>query len=109
MSMGSSVLNKKIKWVKFTYDIIIKIKLRNRQKITSHRRNPLNITKMELTIRMTSDERCLANMRDGHTCTIGGVNLVVPIVGLVGGELAELTRQVIRGASVHVPGGINRV
>ena len=48
-------------------------------------------------------------MRDGHTYTIGGVNLTVPIVGLVGGEFVELVRHVIRGAGVHVPGWINRV
>ena len=48
-------------------------------------------------------------MRDGHTYTIGGVNLIVPVVGLVGGEFVELVRHVIRGAGVHVPVWINRV
>ena len=48
-------------------------------------------------------------MRDGHTYTIGGVNLIVPVVGLVGGDFVELVRHVIRGAGVHVPGWINRV
>ena len=48
-------------------------------------------------------------MRDGHTYTIGGVNLIVPVVGLVGGVFVELVRHVIRGAGVHVPGWINRV
>ena len=37
------------------------------------------------------------------------VNLIVPVVGLVGGELVKLVRHVIRGADVHVPGWINRV
>ena len=48
-------------------------------------------------------------MRDGHTYTIGGVNLIVPVVGLVGGKFVELVRHVVRGAGVHVPGWINRV
>ena len=48
-------------------------------------------------------------MRDGHTYTIGGVNLIVPVVGLVGGEFVELVRHVIRDAGVHVPGWINRI
>ena len=48
-------------------------------------------------------------MRDGHTYAIGGVNLVVPVVGMVGGELVELVRHVIRGAGVHVPCWINRI
>ena len=48
-------------------------------------------------------------MRDGHTYTIGGVNLIVPVVGLVGGEFVELVRHVICCAGVHVPGWINRV
>ena len=48
-------------------------------------------------------------MRDGHTYTIGGVNLIVPVVGLVAGEFVELVHHVIRGAGVHVPGWINRV
>ena len=48
-------------------------------------------------------------MRDGHTYAIGGVNLVVSMVGLVGGELVQLVRRVIRGADVHVPRGIDGV
>ena len=48
-------------------------------------------------------------MGDVHTYSIGGANLIVSVVGLVGGEFVELVRHVIRGTGVHVPGWINRV
>jgi hypothetical protein len=64
---------------------------------------------MKLSTRKTSQKRCLANMRDGHTCAIGGVNLIGTIVGLVGGKLLKLTRQMVGGASIHVPRRIDGV
>ena len=56
---------------------------------------------------MTSDERCLTNMGDVHTCPIGGVDLVRSLIGFARVELAHLARQMIRGPSIHVPVGVD--
>ena len=48
-------------------------------------------------------------MRDVHTCSIGGANLIMTTIWLLGGELAHLTRQVIGSSRVHVPRRINGV
>ena len=60
-----------------------------------------------MPISMSSKEGCLTNMRDAHTCPIGGVNLVGAGVDIASVKLAQLTRQVISGLSVHAPVGIN--
>jgi hypothetical protein len=52
---------------------------------------------------MTSEKRCLTNMRDGHTCSISSVDLVRPVIGLARVELAELAGQMIRGGGINVP------
>ena len=48
-------------------------------------------------------------MRDAHTYSIGGVNLVGVVVGLTRVELAELAREVIRSPTVHVPVGVDGI
>ena len=58
---------------------------------------------METPIDMTSEKRCLTNMGDVHTCSVGGVDLVRPVIWLVGVELPHLIRQVLRCPRVHVP------
>jgi hypothetical protein len=93
--------------VKFTKHIIIIGEFRNRKETTCHRGNSKNITKVEIPIGMSSKKRCLTNMRDVHTCPIGGVNLVRTMVGITGIELAQLARQMIRSTGVHVPVRIN--
>ena len=42
-------------------------------------------------------------MGDVHTCSVGGVDLVRPVIWLVGVELPHLIRQVLRCPRVHVP------
>ena len=42
-------------------------------------------------------------MRDVHTCSIGGVDLVGAVIGLTGVKLPHLARQVLRCPRVHVP------
>jgi hypothetical protein len=69
-------------------------------------RNTKDITKVKTT-GGAREERRVANMSDGHTLTISGADLVMPMVGLLQVELAHLTSQVIRGTGVEVPGSIN--
>jgi hypothetical protein len=93
--------------VKFTKHIIIIGEFRNRKETTCHRGNSKNITKVEIPIGTSSKKRCLTNMREVHTCPIGGVNLVGTMVDITGIELAQLARQMIRSTGVHVPVRIN--
>ena len=48
-------------------------------------------------------------MRDVHTCSIGGVDLVGAMVGFTSVKLPHLTGQVLCRPRVHVPVGINGV
>ena len=48
-------------------------------------------------------------MRDVHTCSIGGVDLVGAMVGFTSVKLLHLTGQVLCRPRVHVPVGINGV
>jgi hypothetical protein len=52
---------------------------------------------------MTSEKRCLTNVRDGHTYSISSVDLVRPVIGLMRVKLAELAGQMIRGDGINVP------
>jgi hypothetical protein len=52
---------------------------------------------------MTSEKRCLTNMRDGYTYSISSVNLVGPVIGLTRVNLAELAGQMIHGGGINVP------
>jgi hypothetical protein len=55
------ILDEKMKTMKFSKDIIITSKLRNRQQTTCGRRNTKNITEMQGT-RVMCEKRSLTNM-----------------------------------------------
>jgi hypothetical protein len=46
-------------------------------------------------------------MRDAHTCTIGGVDMIMPSVGLPHVEPIVFTSEMIHGSCVQVPCRIN--
>ena len=48
-------------------------------------------------------KRCLTSMGDVHTCSIGGADLIMTAIWLLGGELAHLARQVMSSARINVP------
>lgn len=52
---------------------------------------------------------CLTNMSNFHTCSVGHVHLVMAVVSLPHGELVELSGDVICGACVNVPIGVDAV
>ena len=45
----------------------------------------------------------LAQMRDVHTCSIGGVDIVGAMIGFTSVKLPHLARQVLRCPRIHVP------
>jgi hypothetical protein len=45
----------------------------------------------------------MTNIINSHTCSICSVNLLVDVVGLLGGELVKLMRDVLSGSRVHIP------
>jgi hypothetical protein len=49
------------------------------------------------------------NLTDSHTCAIGGVDLVVAVVLVPGGELLQCPGDVIGSTSVGVPSCIYAV
>lgn len=46
------------------------------------------------------------NLTDSHTCSIGGVDLVVPVILVTGRDLLQLTRNVVGGTGICVPVGV---
>ena len=48
-------------------------------------------------------------MRDAHTCSVGGVHLIMAAIWLLSGKLAHVVGEVVRSARVHVPCRINGV
>ena len=58
---------------------------------------------------MSSEKRCLINMRDVHTCSIDGVDLVGAMIGFTSMKLPHLARQMLRCPRIHVPVGIDGV
>src|SRR4051812_47284652 len=51
----------------------------------------------------------MTNMLDVHTCAIGRVDLIMAIVPLLHGELIQLTSDVVGGARVTIPVGVDTV
>ena len=51
----------------------------------------------------------MANMMNLHTIAVCGVDLISAAVVLLHGQLVELVGEVVSGARVHVPPGINRI
>ena len=102
------ILDKETKRVKLSKDIIITCKLRNGQQTTCSRGNSEDIRKMQRA-KIVCKERGLTNMRDAHTCSIGGVHLIMTTIWLLSRELAHLAGKVVSSAGVHIPCWINRV
>ena len=48
-------------------------------------------------------------MRDAHTCSTGGVHLIMTTIWLLSRELAHLAGEVVSSSGVHIPCWINGV
>ena len=51
----------------------------------------------------------MTNMGDVHTCSIGGVHLIMTTIWLLSRELAHLVGEVVSSSGVHIPCWINGV
>jgi hypothetical protein len=49
----------------------------------------------------------MTNIMDIHTYAIGGMNLVVALIGFLGGELLELGGEMMCRTRVSIPGGVH--
>jgi len=54
-------------------------------------------------------QNTMTNMTNTHTCSTGGVDLLATVVLLTHGELVQLAGDVVGGARVGVPRGVNVV
>ena len=51
----------------------------------------------------------MTNVADAHTCTIGGVNLILVVVLFTESHLFQLSSEMVGGAAVEVPVGVDAV
>ena len=51
----------------------------------------------------------MTNMCNAHTLSIGGLNLILPLVALPHGELVKIIGEVVRRRRIRIPGRIYRV
>jgi hypothetical protein len=91
--------------VKLNKGIVIRCKYVHQKEIFANGRNMQYIAKIQWFIKAKNHR--MTNMRDVQTCTIGDLNVVLPVVALMNVQVIEVIREVVIGVRVHVPIGIN--
>ena len=66
-----------------------------------------DVSKMQIFYGCTNS--CMTNMTNHHTCAVGSVDAILPAVLLTDSHLLELPRDVVGGASVGIPVGIDTI
>jgi hypothetical protein len=51
----------------------------------------------------------MTNVTDVHTCSISGMDLIIPHVSIMGHQLLKLARDMVHVTGISVPVGVNAI
>jgi hypothetical protein len=93
--------------MKFNKDIVVSSETMNRNEVFCGRRDMENITKLQLYI--WGINKNMTNITNTHTCPVCCVNLLMTVILALHGEFVKFTGDVVGGAEVTVPVGVDAI